>query len=147
MVETKTILLIEDAVPLAGIYSEYMRDDSYRVIHVETGAAAFAALATIVPDAVVLDLELPDVDGLIILKHLREQTPDTSVVVITAHGSVNTAVEAMRQGAFDFIVKPFNAARLKVTLRNALERKKLNHIVEVYRKNLDRNRFYDFIGD
>ncbi|MEI6558948.1 MAG: sigma-54 dependent transcriptional regulator [Rhodospirillaceae bacterium] len=144
--ETKNILLIEDTVPLARVYIEYMRAESYHVIHVETGQAALAALELAVPDAVVLDLKLPDMDGLDILRHFREQAPDTSVVVITAHGSVNTAVDAMRQGAFDFIVKPFNAARLNVTLRNALERKKLTRIVEVYRKNLDRDRFYDFIG-
>ena len=144
--DAKNILLIEDTVPLARVYTEYMRAESYHVIHVETGEAALAELAASVPDAVVLDLKLPDMDGLDILRHIREQAPDTSVVVITAHGSVNTAVEAMRQGAFDFIVKPFNAARLNVTLRNALERKKLTRIVEVYRKNLDRDRFYDFIG-
>ena len=144
--DAKNILLIEDTVPLARVYTEYMRTESYAVTHVETGAGALAALATSVPDAVVLDLKLPDMDGLDILKHIREQAPDTSVVVITAHGSVNTAVDAMRQGAFDFIVKPFNAARLNVTLRNALERKKLTRIVEVYRKNLDRDRFFDFIG-
>ncbi|MEI7610997.1 MAG: sigma-54 dependent transcriptional regulator [Rhodospirillaceae bacterium] len=144
--ETKNILLIEDTVPLARVYIEYMRAESYNVIHVETGQAALAALEQAIPDAVVLDLKLPDMDGLDILRHCREQAPDTSVVVITAHGSVNTAVDAMRQGAFDFIVKPFNAARLNVTLRNALERKNLARIVEVYRKNLDRDRFYDFIG-
>ncbi len=140
------ILLIEDTVPLARVYTEYMRSESYHVIHVETGAAALTALADAVPDAVVLDLKLPDMDGLDILRHIREQAPDTSVVVITAHGSVNTAVEAMRQGAFDFIVKPFNATRLNVTLRNALERKQLTRTVEVLRKTLDRDRFHDFIG-
>jgi len=130
----------------APVYTEYMRSESYKVTHVETGAAALTALAAAVPDAVVLDLKLPDMDGLDILRHIREQAPDTSVVVITAHGSVNTAVEAMRQGAFDFIVKPFNATRLNVTLRNALERKQLTRTVEVLRKNLDRDRFHDFIG-
>ncbi|MEI8393629.1 MAG: sigma-54 dependent transcriptional regulator [Rhodospirillaceae bacterium] len=140
------ILLIEDTVPLARVYVEYMRQEQYNVTHVETGEAALTALASAAPDAVVLDLKLPDADGLDILRHIREQAPDTSVVVITAHGSVNTAVDAMRQGAFDFIVKPFNAARLNVTLRNALERKKLTRIVEVYRKTLERDRFYDFIG-
>ena len=144
--DARNILLIEDTVPLARVYTEYMRSESYKVTHVETGAAALTALAAAVPDAVVLDLKLPDMDGLDILRHIREQAPDTSVVVITAHGSVNTAVEAMRQGAFDFIVKPFNATRLNVTLRNALERKQLTRTVEVLRKNLDRDRFHDFIG-
>jgi two-component system repressor protein LuxO len=144
--DTKTILLIEDNVPLARVYTEYMRAESCRVVHVETGGEALSELARSVPDAVVLDLKLPDMDGLEILRQITENALDTSVVVITAHGSVNTAVDAMRQGAFDFIVKPFNAARLNVTLRNALERKKLARIVETYRRNLERDRFYDFIG-
>ncbi len=144
--DSSHILLIEDAAPLARVYTEYMRADSYRVTAVATGAAALAALGEATPDAVVLDLKLPDMDGLEILRHVRRQMPDTAVVVITAHGSVSTAVDAMRDGAFDFIVKPFNAARLNVTLRNALEQRRLSSIVRRYRADLERDRFFDFIG-
>ncbi|MBI1206792.1 MAG: response regulator [Azospirillum sp.] len=144
--DQKNILLIEDMKPLARVYIEYMRAESYNVLHVETGRDALKAIAAQIPDAIVLDLKLPDMDGLDILRHVQECAPETSVIVITAHGSVNTAVDAMRQGAYDFIVKPFNAARLNVTLRNALERTKLTGMVETYRKTLDRDRFYDFIG-
>jgi len=142
----KRILLIEDTRPLARVYIEYMRAESYQVTHVETGQAALAVIDSEAPDAIVLDLKLPDMDGLDILRHVQEHAPATSVIVITAHGSVSTAVDAMRRGAFDFIVKPFNAARLNVTLRNALERRTLTGMVETYRKTLDRDRFYDFIG-
>lgn len=142
----RNILLIEDTVPLARIYAEYIQAASCAVVHVETGAAALAALVEHGPDAVVLDLHLPDMSGLDLLRDLRDRAPETPVVVITAHGSVNAAVDAMRLGAFDFIVKPFNAARLNVTLRNALERKSLTHILETYRKTLERDRFHDFIG-
>jgi len=142
----KTILLIEDTPPLAHIYTEFMRGESYQVTHVETAAAALAVLAERTPDAVVLDLKLPDMDGLDLMNLIQERAPDTSMVVITAYGSVSLAVEAMRRGAFDFIVKPFNATRLTVTLRNALERRTLTGIVRDYRQKFDRDRFYDFIG-
>ncbi|CAK0769082.1 Regulatory protein LuxO [Azospirillaceae bacterium] len=145
--QAKKILLIEDNAPLARVYAEYMRSESYEVFHVDTGRAALDKISSWAPDAIVLDLKLPDMDGLDILRHVTEQSLDASVIVITAHGSVNNAVDAMRRGAFDFIVKPFNAARLNVTLRNALERKNLTRIVERYRKNLDRDRFFDFIGE
>ena len=69
-----------------------------------------------------------------------------SVVIITAHGSVNVAVDAMRYGAFDFIEKPFDAKRLLVTVRNALERQQLNNLVASYRENFERNHYQGFIG-
>ena len=69
-----------------------------------------------------------------------------SVVIITAHGSVDVAVDAMRYGAFDFIEKPFSAKRLLVTVRNALERQNLNNMVESYREKFDRDHYQGFIG-
>ena len=89
---------------------------------------------------------LPDMDGLDILKRVVSDELPAAVVVITAHGSVNNAVEAMRAGAFDFLVKPFNADRLTVTLRNALERQRLAHIVEVYKEDFAREEYFGFIG-
>lgn len=66
--------------------------------------------------------------------------------MITAHGSVDMAVEAMRLGAFDFLQKPFDAERLRVTVRNALEKQSLSNLVKTYQKNFDRDRFHGFIG-
>lgn len=76
--------------------------------------------------------------------HAREL--QTAVIVITAHGTIDTAVDAMRYGAFDFIVKPFRADRLVITLRNALERQRLARIVDTYRNELDRHEYCGFIG-
>ncbi|SMH34598.1 sigma-54-dependent transcriptional regulator [Azospirillum agricola] len=142
----RKILLIEDTLPLATLYVEYLRAEPLAVTHVTTGREALAAAAANPPDAVVLDLKLPDMEGLEVLKALQARDPGVSVVIVTAHGSIDIAVEAMRLGAFDFIVKPFNADRLKLTLRNALERRALASIVAGYRKDLDRGRFHGFIG-
>jgi len=113
---------------------------------VATGADALAHLATHTPAAVLLDLELPDMNGLEILQHIADQRLPCAVIVITAHGSVKIAVEAMRLGAFDFLLKPFNADRLIVTLRNALDHQQLSDIVETYREQIDRGAFAGMLG-
>jgi len=139
------ILLVEDTAPLARVYREYLEGDGYEVELVETGRGALSASLEAV-SAIILDLKLPDMDGLEVLRRLRRGRPDIPVVVVTAHGSVSVAVEAMRDGAFDFLVKPFNAARLTVTVRNACNASTLTRMVERYRREFDRDRFHGFIG-
>lgn len=140
------ILLIEDDLPLARVYKEYLKGEPYRITHVETGREGLQAIRESPPDGIILDLHLPDMDGLEILKVVHEQAIPISVVVITANGSINTAVEAMRHGAADFVLKPFNADRLVFTLRHALERRQLEQIVETFKEDLDRREYCGFIG-
>lgn len=142
----RRILLIEDTVPLAKLYIEFLRADAHEVVHCTRGREALDVAAASPADAVILDLKLPDMDGLEVLQALQARDASVSVVIVTAHGSIDLAVEAMKLGAFDFIVKPFNADRLNLTLRNALERRTLARMVEGYRKDLDRGRFHGFIG-
>lgn len=147
MVKHKTsILLIEDTVALARTYEAYLKNGPYNVNHVETGTAGMAAIAENNPDIILLDLVLPDMNGLEILKHISEQEIASAVIVITANASLNTAIDAMRLGAMDFLVKPFSAERLKVTIENVTERQHLSRIVETYRNDLDRREYEGFIG-
>jgi DNA-binding NtrC family response regulator len=124
------LLLIEDTMSMARVYLEYLRRGPYSVRHSITGHDAIMEIDRRPPEAVLLDLRLPDMDGLDVLRHIKSQNYDSAVVVITADGSLNRAVEAMRDGALDFLVKPFNADRLLITLRNVLERKRLTSMVE-----------------
>lgn len=140
------ILLIEDAVPMARVYEEYLRKEHYEVVHVETGHEGLNTIKADPPAVILLDLKLPDISGMDILKKVVEQGVPTAVIIITAHGSINTAVEAMQAGAVDFIVKPFNAERLIYTVRNALERQNLTRIIETYRTEIDKREFGGFIG-
>ncbi len=144
--ETFRVLLVEDTPSLARVYVEYLRKAGLEVAHVETGAAALSAIAGSRPRVVLLDLQLPDMNGMDILRHIREEELPIGVIVVTAHGSINLAVEAMRWGAYDFVVKPFNADRLLVTVRNTVERMRLEQIVETYRDDLSREKYYGFIG-
>jgi two-component system repressor protein LuxO len=141
-----TILLVEDTLPLARLYEGFLRRENYAVLHAPTGAEAIATLGRADIDTMLLDLELPDMNGMEILKHVRTNRPEVSVVVITAYGFVNVAVSAMREGAFDFIVKPFNQERIAITVRNAVERREMARTVERYRQELKRDSFHGFIG-
>lgn len=98
------------------------------------------------PQVVLLDLELPDISGMEILRFINERHIPCTVVMVTAHGSVDIAVDAMRQGAFDFLTKPFDGKRLCTTARNAARHQQLTYLVETYRANYDRNEFGGFIG-
>jgi len=140
------ILMVEDDLANARVYTEYLRNEHYEVIHVATGQEALDQLKSNCPDLVILDLQLPDMSGLDILKTIQQEAIATSVVVVTANGSIDTAVEAMRWGATDFVLKPFNGQRLIFTLRHALERKQLTKIVETFRHDYDRADYCNFVG-
>ncbi|MBL26316.1 MAG: sigma-54-dependent Fis family transcriptional regulator [Rhodospirillaceae bacterium] len=140
------VLLVEETRPLARVYGEYLRDENLTVTQVETGAAALAVLAERVPDAVLLETRLPDMDGLDVLRHITANRLQTVVVMITAQGTIGNAVEAMRAGADDFLCKPFNADRLRITVRNALERRRLKQIVATLNDTAPMERYCRFIG-
>jgi two-component system, repressor protein LuxO len=140
------ILLVEDDSTMARVYVEYLAGDPYDVTHVETGRDALDAMAADVPDIILLDVKLPDMSGFDILRHVGEKGLGSDVIVITGHGSMNVAIEAMQLGARDFLVKPFNKERLLYTLRNTLERQRLDRIVTTYRDEIDRHQYGGFIG-
>ena len=139
--------MVEDTESLAAVYGEYLRTAGFAHRHARSAAQAITLAAAEPPDGVLLDLRLPDGDGLSVLRELRCLQPDLPVVVMTAHGSVATAVEAMRAGASDFLVKPFAAERLAVTMHNALERATLRREVrDLAAAQAPRDAFQGFIG-
>lgn len=140
------VLIIEDSPALAEVYRSYLRGEPYVVKHFADGKSGLAELEKDPPEAVLLDLKLPDMDGMEILKRIHESQIPTSVVIITGHASVDVAIEAMRYGAFDFIEKPFSAKRVKVTLRNAVDRQSLNALVDRIRDDFQRDRYHGFLG-
>ncbi len=139
------VLLVEDSSTLAQTYQSYLRQAGFEVTAVTSGKEALEALAGR-PAVVALDLGLPDMDGLELLNEIQGREQPPSVIVITGNASLGTAIAAMRAGAFDYLVKPFNAERLATTVRNAIERDSLQKEVQVYRKELKREQFHGFIG-
>ncbi len=138
------VLVVEDEPQLASLYAAYLDREGMTPQMVDSGAAALSATAAKAFDVVLLDIKLPDMNGLEVLRSLAGRANGPTVIVITALGSINLAVEAMRAGAYDFLVKPFTAERFLVTLRNALERQRLAALVETYRK--ERDGYCGFIG-
>ncbi|MFO1209219.1 MAG: sigma-54 dependent transcriptional regulator [Amaricoccus sp.] len=114
------LLLVEDTASLSMLYQSVLARAGHPAICAFNLAEARAACARAMPQLVLLDLQLPDGDGLELLRDLRREAPETRVIVITANGSINRAVEAMRAGAFDFLVKPFDEGRLISAVHNAL---------------------------
>lgn len=120
MPEQARIVIVEDTLSLARVYQDYLRADGHLVDHVVSGGSAIERLRQDPPEVLVLDLILPDMDGRDVLKAASNICPECKVVVITAHGSINVAVEAMREGAWDFLLKPFTADKLRDTVSKAL---------------------------
>ncbi|KLN64566.1 sigma-54-dependent transcriptional regulator [Vibrio sp. VPAP30] len=140
------VLLIEDSTSLAILYKQYVKDEPYDLFHVETGKEAISFIERNVPQLVILDLKLPDMDGEQILDWINDNQIPTSVVIATAHGSVDLAVNLVQKSAKDFLEKPINADRLKTSIALHLQQAKLEHLVEDIETKFDRNRFHGFIG-
>ena len=119
---TGTILLIEDTPSLQLIYRSVLVTAGHQIKLASTATEGMAAFAEGQAKVVLLDLGLPDRDGLDLMREMLDLRPETRVIVITANGSINKAVEAMRGGAHEFLVKPFDESRLLSAVRNAMER-------------------------
>lgn len=140
------VLMVEDSAPLSAVYRAYLKHEAIELVSVMTGAAALAQLNVLQPDILLLDLHLPDMSGLDILRYLKDQDVAVSTIVMTANGSVDLAVDAMRLGAHDFIAKPIDADRLRVTLHNTMEYRRLNALISRYQHQYPRDRFEGFVG-
>jgi len=139
------VLAIEDNEPIVNLVRRFLEEEDIDLIHENTAAGGIEYLTHKIPAAVLLDLNLPDKNGMEVLKEITRQGMPTNVIVMTGHGSVSNAVEAMTNGAFDFLEKPFSSDRLLVSVRNALEHRKLREIVDQI-DDLNRSRFCGFIG-
>jgi two-component system repressor protein LuxO len=140
------ILLVEDAPETVDLVRAQLTARGFAVRHVPDGPGALRALSEAAFDVVLLDLGLPGIGGLDVLREIRARRLPAAVVVLTGDASVDTAVAAMRAGAMDYLVKPCDPTRLEVTLRNVLERQSLNSLVESYRERYEGDGFCDFIG-
>ncbi len=141
-----TVLMVEDSAPLSAVYQAYLKHEAVTLISVASGAEALQQLPLLQPDILLLDLHLPDMSGMEILKHVQASALGISTIVMTANGSLDMAVDAMRLGAHDFIAKPVDADRLRVTLRNTIEYRRLNALVSRYQNVYPRDQFEGFVG-
>ena len=119
------ILVVDDEPSLRTVLSTNLKQEGYDTVLAEDGAKAIEILGRETVQAVVTDLRMPVVDGMALLTHCTINYPLVPVIMITAHGTVDTAVEAMKQGAFDYVTKPFEQAELKLVIAKAIASNKL----------------------
>ncbi|CCN37175.1 quorum-sensing sigma-54 dependent transcriptional regulator LuxO [Vibrio nigripulchritudo] len=118
----KYLLMVEDTASVAALYRSYLSPLGLDITIVGTGKDAVESLEERTPDLILLDLRLPDMTGMDVLSSVKSNYPDVPVIFMTAHGSIDTAVEAMRKGAQDFLIKPCETDRLRVTVNNAIRK-------------------------
>ncbi|TOH50588.1 sigma-54-dependent Fis family transcriptional regulator [Vibrio parahaemolyticus] len=140
------VLLVEDSTSLAILYKQYVKDEPYDIFHVETGRDAIQFIERSKPQLIILDLKLPDMSGEDVLDWINQNDIPTSVIIATAHGSVDLAVNLIQKGAEDFLEKPINANRLKTSVALHLKRAKLEDLVENIQSTFDRHNYHGFIG-
>ena len=145
MDEAVKILMVEDSASLVAVYQAYLMDTDYHVVTAENLGLAHATLGAFRPDIVLLDIELPDGSGMDFLADLQSMDNPPEVIVMTAHSTSDMAVEAIGLGAFDFLTKPFDGARLRVTLDNASAQRQLGRRVNEL-ASMERDRYGNFIG-
>ncbi len=114
------ILIVDDEEAIRFSLEELLARDGHQVVAVESGESALARMASQRFDLALLDLRMKGIGGLDVLAAIRQQALDTAVIVLTAHGSMETAIEALRQGAHDYLLKPCDAASLRESVRTAL---------------------------
>ncbi|HEU0093593.1 MAG TPA: sigma-54 dependent transcriptional regulator [Vicinamibacteria bacterium] len=121
----KKILVVDDEPSMRELLAIMLRREGFGVEVAESRAAAARILATGPFDLVITDVKLPDGDGIEILRHLKAAAPETVVIVMTAYGSTETAVAALKLGAQDYLVKPFDVEELKIVVRKTLDSQQL----------------------
>ena len=125
MSESKTILIIDDEAGLRDLMSRVFNEAGYDTVTAPDGAAGLRAAKEQDFDLVLLDMSLPKMNGLEVLNGIKEEKPDLPVIMVTAYGSTQTAIEALRLGAYDFITKPFDLDELQVVADRALAQQRV----------------------
>lgn len=117
----RQVLMVEDTASVAALYKSYLNPLGLNVSIVGTGKEALSFVKDIIPDLILLDLRLPDMTGMEVLQRVRQEHGNIPIVIMTAHGSIDIAVDAIRQGAQDFLIKPCEADRLRITVNNVFK--------------------------
>ena len=120
-----TICIVDDEPSILNTLSGILEDERYQVTIAKTGGEALKVIQMEVPDVVLLDIWMPELDGLEVLKRVREQFPHIMVIMMSGHGSVETAVKATKLGAYDYLEKPLDLEKVTILVRNALHQRKL----------------------
>lgn len=131
------ILVVDDEPMIREILRETLEQDGHRVTEAENGKVACERIESVAFDLILTDVKMPVMDGFTLMKNLGDLTDQIPVVVITSFGDIDVAVDAIRLGAYDYVVKPFNISQVSLSVRRALERRRLLLENLQYKKSLE----------
>jgi len=135
--QEKTILLVDDEEDIRDVLGISLSDIGYKVHAVENGEEAILLFKKINPAIVLTDIKMPGMDGIELLRKVKQENPDTEVIMITGHGDMNLAVKSLKYEATDFITKPINVDALEIALKRANERIIIKRKLQEYTENLE----------
>lgn len=133
-----SILIIDDERAIRNVLKDILNNEGYTTAEASDGEAGLAQFAAGSFDLVLCDIKMPKIDGIEFLQKAKEMNPDVPVIMISGHGNIETAVDAVKKGAFDFISKPPDLNRLLITIRNAMDKTSLVKETKVLRKKVSR---------
>jgi two-component system nitrogen regulation response regulator NtrX len=139
------ILIVDDEESIRETLKEILGYEGYEVTEAEDGKKAFSLIKKQSFDAVLCDIKMPGMDGLELLEKSSELVPDLPFIMISGHGTIETALEATKKGAFDFVSKPPDLNKLLITVRNATEKNSLVIETKVLKRKISKTR--EIIGD
>ena len=139
------ILVIDDEKAIRNTLKDVLEYEKYEVDLAEEGAAGLAMFSPEIYDVVLCDIKMAKMDGIEVLQKILEESTDVPVIMISGHGNIDTAVDSIKKGAFDFLEKPLDLNRLLITIRNALERGSLITQTKVLRKQVSKK--HEIVGE
>ncbi len=141
----ETILIVDDEESVRKSLADVMRDEGYEVVTAASGRECIDLLNEVQPSLALLDIAMPEMDGIETLRRFREIRPDVPVIMVTGHGTIETAVRTTKMGAYDFMVKPPELAHLTLVVKHGLEEFRLREENESLRKSIERK--YEIVGE
>ncbi len=140
------ILIVDDEQSIRRTLKDILEFEKYEVDEAGDGLDALAKVKKFQYDVIIMDIKMPKMDGLEALERMAILAPDTPVVMISGHGNIETAVEAVKKGAFDYISKPPDLNRMLITIRNAMDKSSLITETKVLKRRVDRSKTQEMIG-
>lgn len=141
------ILIIDDEPSIRNILRDILEMEEYTVEEAKDGIDALSKIKKTKFDAAICDIKMPKMDGMELLERINILSPDTPVIMISGHGNIETAVEAVKKGAFDYIAKPPDLNRLLITIRNALDKSSLVAETKVLKKRIKKSKTQEIVGE
>lgn len=140
------ILVVDDEASIRNVLRDILEMEDYEVEEAKDGIEALAKVKTNKFDVIISDIKMPKMDGMDVLERIQILAPDIPVIMISGHGSIETAVDAVKKGAFDYIAKPLDMNRILITIRNAMDRSSLVAETKTLKKRIRKTNAQDIIG-